>query len=150
MLIGNMDMKRFQPIIMLQFLILMIVSFNKSTVQIEIEPRQTSLKNYFAKLKFSMFSYTFRMFSQQFSTSFIFNESCFVFLFKVYINQGRIWKTLPTFKMELCMTIGIRKVICCRLMILYTQYCPMSVFICISSLLVPGGSICKHLRWCFL
>ena len=39
--------------------------------------------------------------------------------------------------MELFVTIGICKVLSCRLIIFYTQCCPMSVFICVSSLLVP-------------
>ena len=53
------------------------------------------------------------------------------------MKHSRIWDTLPTSKMELFVIIGIYKVIFCRLMILYTQYCPMSVFICVSSLPAP-------------
>ena len=56
---------------------------------------------------------------------------------KVYINQSQIWDTLPTSKTELFLTICICKVISGRLMILYTQYCPMTFFICVSSLLFP-------------
>ena len=63
-------------------------------------------------------------------------KSCFAFLSKVYIKYSRISDTLPTSKMELFVTIGIFKVICCRLMILYTQYCSVGVFIFASSLQV--------------
>ena len=69
------------------------------------------------------------------------------------MKLNRIWDTFPTSKMELFETIGIYKVIFCWLMILYTQYSPMSVFICVSSLLAPFCSRCsifKHLRWYFL
>ena len=103
-------------------------------------------------LKLWMFNYTFRMYLSRLTSI----ESCFAFLFKVYIKQSQIWDTLPTFKMELFMKISICKVVFYRLMILYTQYCPMSVFICVSSLLVlsvPCGFTCKHLCdnnycWC--
>ena len=44
--------------------------------------------------------------------------------------------TLPTSKMEFFVKIGIFKVILCRLMILYTQYSFMRVFICV----VPAHS----------
>ena len=88
-----------------------------------------------------MFGYTFRMLSLQFCTSLIFTEKCFAFLLKVYTKQSRIWVTLATSKMELFVTIGICKVIFCRL-VLHTQYCPMIVFISVSSLLVPFCS-----RW---
>ena len=64
-------------------------------------------------------------------------ESFIAFLFKVYIKQSHIWDNLLTYKTELFVTIGICKVIPCRLMILCTQYCPMSIFICVSPLLVP-------------
>ena len=63
-------------------------------------------------------------------------KSCFAFLSKVYIKYSRILDTLPTPKMEFFVTIGICKVICSRLMILYTQYCSVGVFICVSSLQV--------------
>ena len=66
-----------------------------------------------------------------------------LFLFKVYTKQSRIWVTLATSKMELFVTIGICKVIFCRL-VLYTQYCPMIVFISVSSLLVPFCSRSFH------
>ena len=92
-----------------------------------------------------MFRYTFPMF-QQFGTSLIVVGSCFAFLFKVYINQRRIWDNLPTSKIELFVTIGICKVIFRRLMILYTQYCPMSVFNCVSSLRFPFFSRLFHLQ----
>ena len=69
-----------------------------------------------------------------FGTSLIFIESCFTFLFKVYIS--RTWNILPTSKRELFVTISICKVIFWRLMIFYTQSCPMNVFICVSFLLV--------------
>ena len=52
---------------------------------------------------------------------------CSTFLFEVYIKQSQIGDTLPTSKMEIFVTIGICKVISCRLIILYTQYCPMIV-----------------------
>ena len=48
--------------------------------------------------------------------------------------------------MELFVTIGIYKVIFCRLMILYTQYCSMSAFICVSSLPAPFCSRWFHLQ----
>ena len=48
--------------------------------------------------------------------------------------------------MELFVTIGICKVISCRLMIMYIQYCPMSVFICVCPLLVPFCSSWFHLQ----
>ena len=50
-----------------------------------------------------------------------FTESCFSLLMKVYIKQSEICDTLPRFKMGLFPTIGICKVIICRLMILYTK-----------------------------
>ena len=93
-----------------------------------------------------MLSYTFRMLPQKSGTSLIFIESCFAFLLKVYINQSRIWDTFLTSKMALFMTIVICKVIFLRLMILYTQYCPMSAFIYVSSLLVPFRSMWFHLQ----
>ena len=93
------------------------------------------------QLNFEMFSCTFRMLSQQFGTSLIFIESCFGFLFKVYINQSRIWDTQPTSNMELFVTIGICKVIFSRLVILRTQHCPQqNIFICVSLLMVPFPS----------
>ena len=59
-------------------------------------------------------------------------DSCLAFLFEVSIKQSQIWDTLPTSKMELFLIKHIFKVISCRLMILYAQYCPMSFFICLS------------------
>ena len=41
---------------------------------------------------------------------------------------------------------GICKIIFCRLMMLYTQYCPMDVFIYVSSLLFPYCCRCFHLQ----
>ena len=38
-------------------------------------------------------------------------ESCFAFLFELYIKQSQVWETLPRPKMELFVTIGICKVI---------------------------------------
>ena len=73
-----------------------------------------------------MFSSTFRIFIIVVSQELC--ESCFAFLFKVYIKKNQIRDILPTSKMDLIMTIGICKVIFCRLMVLHTQYCPMSVF----------------------
>ena len=48
--------------------------------------------------------------------------------------------------MELFVTVGVCKVIFCMLMILYTQYCPMSVFIFVSSLPVPFCFRSFHLQ----
>ena len=48
--------------------------------------------------------------------------------------------------MELFLTIGVCKVMFCRLMVFYRQYCPMSVFVCVSSLLVPFYSKWFHLQ----
>ena len=59
-------------------------------------------------------------------------DNCLAFLFEVSIKQSQIWDTLPTSKMELFLIKRIFKVISCRLMILYAQYCPMSFFICLS------------------
>ena len=41
---------------------------------------------------------------------------------------------------------GICKIIFCRLMMLYTQYCPIGVFIYVSSLLFPYCCRCFHLQ----
>ena len=41
---------------------------------------------------------------------------------------------------------GICKIIFCRLMMLYTQYCPMGVFIYVSSLLFPYCCRCFRLQ----
>ena len=73
-------------------------------------------------------------------------KNCFAFLFKIYVKQSQIWDTLPTSKMKLFVTIGLCKIIFCRLMILYTQYCPMSVLICVSLLLVSLRSEWFHLQ----
>ena len=81
-----------------------------------------------------MFNYTFRMYLSRLTSI----ESYFAFLFKAYIKQSQIWDILATFKMELFMTTSICKVVFYRLMILCTQYWPMSVFICVNSLLVPS------------
>ena len=100
-----------------------------------------------------MFCQTFRKLSQQFGASFFFIESSCAFLFKffylkVYIKPSRIWDTLPISKMGLYATIGLCKVIFCRFITLYTQYCHMSV-VFVSALywfhFVPGSSTCKHL-----
>ena len=48
--------------------------------------------------------------------------------------------------MKLFVTIGICKVMSCRIMILYTQYCLMNVFICVSSVLVPFRTRWFHLQ----
>ena len=104
----------------------------------------------FLDVKFWMFSYSITLVS---NVTNVFIESCLSCLLKVHIKHSRIWDTLPTSKMELFETIGICKVIFCRLMMLYTQYCSMSVFVSVSSLPFPfcsGGSTCKYLRWCFL
>ena len=73
--------------------------------------------------------------------------NCHVFLFEVYIKQSQIWDTLPTSKMELFVIKRICKVISCRLVILYTQYCPMNFFVChyrVHSVL--GDFTCKNLK----
>ena len=76
-------------------------------------------------------------------------DSLLAFLLEVSIKQSQIWDTLPTSKMNLFVIKRICKVISCRVMILYTQYCPMSFFICLSL----EVSFCsrwfhlKHLRW---
>ena len=64
-------------------------------------------------------------------------EVVLLFYLSVYIRQSKICDTLPTSKMELLVAIGICKVICSRLMTLYTQCCLMGFFICVSWLLVP-------------
>ena len=64
-------------------------------------------------------------------------EVVLLFYLSVYIRQSKICDTLPTSKMELLVAIGICKVICSRLMILYTQCCLMGFFICVSWLLIP-------------
>ena len=67
----------------------------------------------------------------------------FFYLIYIYMKHSRIWDTLPTSKMELFVTIGIYKVILCRLM---TQYSPMSAFVCVSSLPAPFCSRWFHLQ----
>ena len=104
----------------------------------------------FLDVKFWMFNYSISLVS---NVANVFIESCLNCLFKVYIKHSRIWETSPTSKMELFVTIGICEVIFCRLMIFYTQYCSMSVFVSVSPSPFPfcsGGSTCKHRRWCFL
>ena len=73
-------------------------------------------------------------------------EVVLLFYLSVYIRQSKIRDTLPTSKMELLVTIGICKVICSRLMILYTQYCLMGFFVCVSWLLVPFRRGWFHLQ----
>ena len=74
-------------------------------------------------------------------------KAAFLFYLKYTgIKETQIWDTLGTSKMELFVTIGICKVISCRLIMLYTQYCPMSVFIWVSSLLVPFNFRWLHLQ----
>ena len=68
-----------------------------------------------------------------------------LFLFEVYRKQSQIWDTLPTSEMELFVIKRICKVISCRLVILYTQYCLMNFFICVS-LQVSFGSRWFHLQ----
>ena len=96
------------------------------------------------KFKCKILNVQFRMLSQQFGANFIFTKSCFAFFSKVY--HSRIWDTLPTSKMEFFVTIGIYKVLFCRLMILYTQYSCISVFIFVSSLPAPFRSRWFHLQ----
>ena len=62
------------------------------------------------------------------------------------MKHSRIWDTLLISNVELFVTIGIYKVIFCRLMTSYIPYSPMSVFICVSSLLVPFCSRWFHLQ----
>ena len=68
-----------------------------------------------------------------------------LFYLKYYKKQSQTWDIFSTSKLELFVKIGICKIIFCRLMILYTEYDPMSV----SSLLVSFRSklTCKHLRF---
>ena len=73
-------------------------------------------------------------------------EVVLLFYLSVYIRQSKIRDTLPTSKMELLVTIGICKVICSRLMILYTQCCLMGFFVCVSWLLVPFRRGWFHLQ----
>ena len=62
------------------------------------------------------------------------------------MTHSRIWDTFPTSKMEHFLTIGIYIVIFCRLMISYTLDSSMSLFICVSLLLVPYCSRWFHLQ----
>ena len=62
------------------------------------------------------------------------------------MTHSRIWDTFPTSKMEHFLTIGIYIVIFCRLMISYTLDSPMSLYICVSLLLVPYCSRWFHLQ----
>ena len=73
-------------------------------------------------------------------------EVVLLFYLSVYIRQSKICDTLSTSKMELLVAIGICKVICSRLMILYTQYCLMGFFVCVSWLLVPFRRGWFHLQ----
>ena len=73
-------------------------------------------------------------------------EVVLLFYLSVYIRQSKICDTLPTSKMELLVAIGICKVICSRLMILYTQCCLMGFFVCVSWLLVPFRRGWFHLQ----
>ena len=43
------------------------------------------------------------------------------------MKQGRIWGTLPTFKMVLFVIIGICNVIFCKLMKLYKHYTALRI-----------------------
>ena len=113
------------------------------------------------QLNFWMFSYMsnviFVVLHEPYDSCFAFSlevlhepyDSLLAFLFEVSIKQSQIWDTLPTSKMHLFVIKRICKVISCRVMILYTQYCPMSFFICLSL----EVSFCsrwfhlKHLRW---
>ena len=94
--------------------------------------------------------------SYQFGLSLVLIQNYCYFLFKICIKQSCVQNFLPTSKMELFVTIGIGKVPFCWLMILKTQYPPLSIFcafsssvlcwfyliLALSSLfqLVPGGS----------
>ena len=94
-----------------------------------LEPCQTSANNFFANF-FS--NVIFVVWCETY-----FNWKLFAFLFKVYIKESQICDTLPKSKMELFVTIGVCKVIFCKLMILYKQYCSMSVFILCQLLTCP-------------
>ena len=73
-----------------------------------------------------------------------------LFYLKFYIKQSWTWDSLLTSKMELFVSTSICKLILCRLIILYTQHCPMRVSLCYWFHSVLIGSTCKHLRGCFL
>ena len=62
------------------------------------------------------------------------------------MKHSRIWDTFPTSNMEPFLSIGIYIVIFCRLMISYTLDSSMSLFICVSLLLVPYCSRWFHLQ----
>ena len=90
--------------------------------------------NIWYHFEYKILNVQFRMLPQQLSANLIFVKRSLLFYLKYIYETSRIWDTLPTSKMELFMTIGIYKVIFCRLTILYTHYCSMSVFICVNSL----------------
>ena len=72
---------------------------------------------------------------------------------KVMSTKQSQCDTFPTSNMELFMVIGIFRVIFCKLMILYRQYCPECVFYVSARYWfysVPGGFTCRYLRWCSL
>ena len=64
-------------------------------------------------------------------------------MYEAELDLGDI---LLTYKMELFVTICLLKVTFCRLMISYIQYCPMSIFSCVSLLLVPFRCRWFHLK----
>ena len=66
-----------------------------------------------------------------------------VSMYEAELDLGDI---LLTYKMELFVTICLFKVTFCRLMISYIQYCPMSIFSCVSLLLVPFRCRWFHLK----
>ena len=78
--------------------------------------------------------FSFKCYLSSFTLTLFSLNVALLFYLKYIYEASRIWDTLPISKMELFVTIGIYKVIFCRLTILYTQYCSMSVFICVNSL----------------
>ena len=92
------------------------------------------------------------MLSQQFSTTLIFTESCYAFSFEVYTkaepvlgHSANIFVAIAIFIFTIFIVIVIFIIVLfCKLMILYTQYYPMSAF-CVSLLLVSF-----HSRWFYL
>ena len=96
-------------------------------------------------VKFWIFSFKCYL-SSLVRTLFSLKVVLFFFILSIYREHSRIWNTFPTSKTELFVTIAIYKVIFRRLMILYTLYSSMSVFICISSLPAPFCSRWFHLQ----
>ena len=66
-----------------------------------------------------------------------FDWKLFAFLFKLYIKETQIWDTLPKSKKELFVTLGICKLIFCKLMICTHSIALWVCLFCVSSLPVP-------------